>query len=53
MDTKDIPFTELPSGVLFREYREGKGGRTVTPGSTVTAQMSIRCMSMVTGINRV
>lgn len=24
-DLVDIPFTELPSGVSFREYREGKG----------------------------
>ena len=24
-DLVDIPFTELPSGVSYREYREGKG----------------------------
>jgi len=24
-DLVEIPFTELPSGVSFREYREGKG----------------------------
>ena len=24
-DTQDIPFVTLPSGVSYREYREGKG----------------------------
>ena len=49
IDTADIPFTELKSGVSYREYRQGKGNREVKPGSEVTVEMSIRCESMTTG----
>ena len=47
-DTKDIPFTELPSGVSFREYREGKGEVSIQPGSKVAVEMTIRCKSFAT-----
>ncbi len=47
-DTVDIPFTELPSGVSFREYREGKGEAVVSPGSKVAVEMTIRCKSFAT-----
>lgn len=48
LDIADVEFTELPSGVKFRSYREGKGERVVKPGSIVTVQMSVRCESLVT-----
>ena len=47
-DTMNIPFTELPSGVSFREYREGKGEAVVQPGSKVAVEMTIRCKSFAT-----
>lgn len=47
-DTIDIPFTELPSGVSYREYREGKGEAVVQPGSRVGTEMTIRCKSFST-----
>lgn len=47
-DTIDIPFTELPSGVSFREYREGKGEAVVQSGSKVAVEMTIRCKSFAT-----
>lgn len=47
-DTIDIPFTELPSGVSYREYREGKGEAVVQPGSKVAVEMTIRCKSFAT-----
>jgi hypothetical protein len=48
LDAVDVPFTELSSGVSYRQYREGKGDREVKPGSIVTAEMTIRCKSFVT-----
>jgi hypothetical protein len=47
-DIVDIPFTELPSGVSYREYREGKGEAIVQNGSKVAAEMTIRCKSFST-----
>ena len=47
-DLVDIPFTELPSGVSYREYREGKGEAVVQKGSKVAAEMTIRCKSFST-----
>lgn len=47
-DLVDIPFTELPSGVSFREYREGKGEAVVQNGSKVAVEMTIRCKSFAT-----
>lgn len=49
LDMSEVPFTELPSGVSYREYREGKGSRVVQKGSTVEVEMSIRCESLTTG----
>ena len=48
IDVADIPFIELPSGVSYREYREGKGTRFVEKGSIVTVEMSIRCKNFIT-----
>lgn len=47
-DSKDIAFEKLPSGASYREYREGKGGLEVGPGSKVAAEMTIRCRSFAT-----
>jgi len=47
-DLTDIPFEELPSGVSYREYREGKGGEVIKPGSKVAVEMTIRCKSFST-----
>lgn len=47
-DTMDMPFTELTSGVSYREYREGKGEAVVQPGSKVAVEMTIRCKSFAT-----
>ncbi len=47
-DTMNIPFEELPSGVSFREYRQGKGEATIQPGSKVAVEMTIRCKSFAT-----
>jgi FKBP-type peptidyl-prolyl cis-trans isomerase len=47
-DRVDIPFEELPSGVSYREYREGKGEAAVQPGSKVAVEMTIRCKSFST-----
>mmetsp|Transcript_40585 Transcript_40585/g.45344 ORF Transcript_40585/g.45344 Transcript_40585/m.45344 type:complete len:284 (+) Transcript_40585:102-953(+) len=44
-DTIDEPYQDLPSGVSYREYREGKGNAVVQPGSKVAAEMTIRCKS--------
>jgi FKBP-type peptidyl-prolyl cis-trans isomerase len=48
-DTKEVPYVELGSGIFYREFREGKGSRTVQPGSVVTVEMTIRCESLTTG----
>ncbi|CAJ1952308.1 unnamed protein product [Cylindrotheca closterium] len=47
-DLVDIPFEELPSGVSYREYREGKGEAVVQKGSKVAVEMTIRCKSFST-----
>jgi len=47
-DSLDIPFEELPSGVSYREFREGKGEAIVQPGSKVSVEMTIRCKSFST-----
>jgi len=48
LDTAEVEFTELPSGVSYREYRAGKGSRSVKPGAEVTVEMTIRCKSFAT-----
>jgi hypothetical protein len=47
-DLMDEPFKELPSGVSYREYREGKGEDVVQAGSKVAVEMTIRCKSFAT-----
>lgn len=47
-DLVDEPFVELPSGVSYREFRQGKGDATVQDGSKVAAEMTIRCKSFAT-----
>mmetsp|Transcript_45516 Transcript_45516/g.67074 ORF Transcript_45516/g.67074 Transcript_45516/m.67074 type:complete len:257 (+) Transcript_45516:65-835(+) len=47
-DTLNIPYEVLPSGVQYREYRDGKGEATVQPGSKVAVEMTIRCKSFST-----
>lgn len=47
-DTIDIPYEKLPSGVEYREYREGKGEAVIQNGSKIAAEMTIRCQSFAT-----
>uniref|UniRef100_A0A7S3LHP4 peptidylprolyl isomerase n=1 Tax=Amphora coffeiformis TaxID=265554 RepID=A0A7S3LHP4_9STRA len=47
-DNVDRPWEDLPSGVLYREYRQGKGNAVVTKGSKVAVEMTIRCRSFAT-----
>lgn len=47
-DTVDQAYVELPSGVSYREYRDGKGTAVVGPGATVACEMTIRCKSFAT-----
>lgn len=48
LDAANIPFIELPNGVSYREYREGKGSKQIRSGSEVAVQMTIRCKSFAT-----
>jgi len=48
LDTADVPFIELPNGISFRQYREGRGERSVRAGSLVTVEMTVRCKSLAT-----
>ena len=48
LDTAEVEFIELPSGVSYREYRAGKGSRSVKSGAEVTVEMTIRCKSFAT-----
>jgi FKBP-type peptidyl-prolyl cis-trans isomerase len=47
-DKEDIEYTKLPSGVSFRDFREGKGDATVQSGSKVAVEMTVRCKSFAT-----
>lgn len=47
-DSKDIAFEKLPSGVSYRQYRDGKGDAEIQQGSKVAAEMSLRCRSFAT-----
>lgn len=47
-DNLNIPYEKLPSGVEYREYREGKGDAVVQNGSKIAAEMTIRCKSFST-----
>lgn len=48
IDSADVPFTQLPSGVSYRQFREGKGKRVVEPNSEVAVEMVIRCQKFST-----
>jgi hypothetical protein len=48
IEDQDRPYTKLASGVSYREYRSGKDGFVVRPGSKVGTEMSIRCKSYAT-----
>jgi len=39
LDARDEPFNDLPNGVSYRQFREGKGSKVVRPGSDVTVQV--------------
>uniref|UniRef100_A0A7S4V8S5 peptidylprolyl isomerase n=1 Tax=Ditylum brightwellii TaxID=49249 RepID=A0A7S4V8S5_9STRA len=47
-DNLNLPWNDLSSGVSYREYREGKGEASVTKGSRVAVEMTIRCKSFAT-----
>jgi hypothetical protein len=47
-DAQDVEFEKLKSGASFREYRAGRGAKAVRVGSTVEAEMTIRCKSFAT-----
>mmetsp|Transcript_3074 Transcript_3074/g.4325 ORF Transcript_3074/g.4325 Transcript_3074/m.4325 type:complete len:277 (+) Transcript_3074:147-977(+) len=47
-DSLNIPYEELPNGISYREYREGKGEAVIVPGSKVAVEMTIRCKSFAT-----
>mmetsp|Transcript_2466 Transcript_2466/g.5210 ORF Transcript_2466/g.5210 Transcript_2466/m.5210 type:complete len:288 (+) Transcript_2466:44-907(+) len=46
--TTDAPFEQLPSGVSYGDFREGKGDAIVQAGSKVAVEMTIRCKSFAT-----
>jgi FKBP-type peptidyl-prolyl cis-trans isomerase len=48
LDSADVEYTKLPSGVSYREFRSGRGDRTVEKGKLVTTEMTIRCRSLYT-----
>merc|ERR1712070_914949 len=48
LDAEDIEFTPLSLGASYREFRSGRGDRTVMPNSWVCAEMTIRCKSFST-----
>ena len=48
LDAADIEFTNLPLGASYREFRVGTGNRMVKPGSTVSVEMTIRCVKLAT-----
>jgi len=47
-DADNTPYEVLPSGVSYREFREGKGEVVVQSGSKVAVEMTIRCKSFST-----
>jgi FKBP-type peptidyl-prolyl cis-trans isomerase len=48
LDSADVEYTKLPSGASYREFRSGRGERTVEKGKVVTTEMTIRCRSLYT-----
>jgi len=47
-DTVNKEYEKLPSGVEYREYREGKGEAVIQSGSKIAAQITIRAQSFST-----
>merc|ERR1712025_907396 len=47
-DTIDKEYEKLPSGVEYREYREGSGDAVIQNGSKIAAEMTIRCQAFAT-----
>jgi len=47
-DTVNMEYEKLPSGVEYREYREGKGEAVIQKGSKIAAEMTIRCQAFAT-----
>ena len=48
LDSRDIPFNDLASGVSYREFRSGKGERVVSEGSTIAVEMTLRAKKLAT-----
>ena len=46
LDAQDVEYTLLPLGESYREFRVGRGSRSVEQGSPVTAEMTIRCAAV-------
>jgi len=47
-DPMELPVTRLSGGVIYRDVKSGREGRTVRRGSTVGTEMSVRCKSLAT-----
>lgn len=47
-DALDIPYTKLPSGVSYRDFRDGKGDAVVQAGSKVGIELTARCKAFGT-----
>jgi hypothetical protein len=41
LDKDTVPFTTLPSGVSYKEYKKGAGDATVDTGKVVSVQVSV------------
>lgn len=48
LDGADVSFTELPSGVSYREFRTGRGEKTLSNGKTVTCKLTARAKTLFT-----
>jgi hypothetical protein len=48
LDGADIEFTPLKSGGSFREFRPGRGEKTVAPGDVVTLDLILRAEKLST-----
>ena len=48
LDARDIPYEDLPSGVSYREFRDGKGERRVQRGAEVVVELTLRAKKLAT-----
>jgi hypothetical protein len=48
LDSRDIPYNDLASGASFRQFRDGKGDKVVTRGSTIAVEMTLRAKKLAT-----